>query len=140
MWPELLGTNGQMAVVIIKNENMTVKVFIVKPNSFVTDDFRCDRVRVWVDGNGTVIQVPKLGLYKLRESKLTESIDYEYTTNYDRFLVNMYNTKASRPLHMEIWLKQENTLLTSLPRGPVPPSGASPCTNIPGGRRDGSCP
>ncbi|KAK4340656.1 hypothetical protein RND71_039157 [Anisodus tanguticus] len=48
--------------------------------------------------------------------------------------------KASRPLDMGKWLKQENTLLTSLPRGPVPPSGASPCTNIPGQGRDGSCP
>ncbi|CAN4091830.1 unnamed protein product [Withania somnifera] len=48
--------------------------------------------------------------------------------------------KASRPLDIRKELKQEKTLLTSLPRGPAPPSGASPCTNIPGQGPDGSCP
>ncbi|TMW89292.1 hypothetical protein EJD97_017402 [Solanum chilense] len=48
--------------------------------------------------------------------------------------------KASRPLDMGKWLKQEKTLLTSLPRGSDPSSGASPCTNIPGMGGGGSCP
>ncbi|KAL2230023.1 UNVERIFIED_CONTAM: hypothetical protein Sindi_1596700 [Sesamum indicum] len=46
---------------------------------------------------------------------------------------------AMRLLGMEKWLKEQALLLESLPRGPVPPSGSSPCTYIPeqGG---GSCP
>ncbi|KAL3372496.1 hypothetical protein AABB24_004839, partial [Solanum stoloniferum] len=48
--------------------------------------------------------------------------------------------KASRPLDMGKRLKQEKTLLTSLPRGSDPSSGASPCTNIPGTGGGGSCP
>uniref|UniRef100_M0ZKB4 Uncharacterized protein n=1 Tax=Solanum tuberosum TaxID=4113 RepID=M0ZKB4_SOLTU len=45
-----------------------------------------------------------------------------------------------RILEGEQWLKQTTDLIIqSLPRGPVPSSGASPCTNIPGGKRRGRC-
>nr|GLL44133.1 hypothetical protein CK203_113442 [Ipomoea trifida] len=47
--------------------------------------------------------------------------------------------EAIRPLGREKWLIQKSLLLQSLPRGPTPPSGPSPCTQIPGGG-DGSCP
>ena len=46
---------------------------------------------------------------------------------------------ATRPLEGEQWLKKERLLLQSLQRAPVPPSGPSPCTNIPG-RNQGNCP
>ncbi|MCD9642444.1 hypothetical protein HAX54_029272 [Datura stramonium] len=45
-----------------------------------------------------------------------------------------------RILEGEQWLKQTTDLIIqSLPRGSVPSSGASPCTNIPGGKRRGRC-
>ncbi|CAN4126338.1 unnamed protein product [Withania somnifera] len=45
-----------------------------------------------------------------------------------------------RILEEEKWLKQKtNLIIQSLPRGPVPSSGANPCTNIPGGERRGRC-
>ncbi|KAF3647066.1 hypothetical protein P3S67_026309 [Capsicum chacoense] len=45
-----------------------------------------------------------------------------------------------RILEGEQWLKQRTDLIIqSLPRGPVPSSGANPCTNIPGGKRRGRC-
>ncbi|TMW83701.1 hypothetical protein EJD97_000926 [Solanum chilense] len=45
-----------------------------------------------------------------------------------------------RILQQEKWLKQTTDLIIqSLPRGPSPSSGASPCTNIPGGKRHGRC-
>ncbi|KAK4405831.1 Pentatricopeptide repeat-containing protein, mitochondrial [Sesamum angolense] len=46
---------------------------------------------------------------------------------------------ATRLLGMEKWLKEQALLLESLPRGPVPPSGSSPCTYIPG-QGGGPCP
>ncbi|KAL5712223.1 hypothetical protein ACHQM5_014414 [Ranunculus cassubicifolius] len=60
-WPELVGADGQTATKIIKNENPRLRVVVVKKGSFVTMDFRCDRVRVWVDQNGMVVQPPILG-------------------------------------------------------------------------------
>uniref|UniRef100_A0A5B7CHD4 Uncharacterized protein n=1 Tax=Davidia involucrata TaxID=16924 RepID=A0A5B7CHD4_DAVIN len=44
---------------------------------------------------------------------------------------------AMRPLEGERWLKTRFPLLESLPKGPVTPSGSSPCSNIPGGT--GTC-
>lgn len=60
-WPELVGTYGEGATAIIESENNKVKATIVEEGSFVTADFRCDRVRVWVNGNGIVTEVPKVG-------------------------------------------------------------------------------
>ncbi|KAL5712228.1 hypothetical protein ACHQM5_014419 [Ranunculus cassubicifolius] len=60
-WPELLGVCGEFAVKVIVRENHKVGVFIVKEGMMVTMDYRCDRVRVWVDANGLVKQVPKVG-------------------------------------------------------------------------------
>lgn len=54
---------------------------------------------------------------------------------------NFYDEVSGlRILEEEQWLKQTtNLIIQSLPRGPVPSSGASPCTNIPGGKRRGRC-
>ncbi|KAL6194843.1 hypothetical protein ACLB2K_035918 [Fragaria x ananassa] len=53
-WPELLGAKAREARSKIESENDLVKVVIVKEGTFVTHDYRCDRVRVWVDKHGTV--------------------------------------------------------------------------------------
>lgn len=45
--------------------------------------------------------------------------------------VHVQPCKAGRVLHEERELKM-NIVLQSLQRGPVPPSGPSGCTNIPG--------
>ncbi|KAJ8486479.1 hypothetical protein OPV22_018964 [Ensete ventricosum] len=60
-WPELLGVKGETAVTTIECENPAVKAVIVKVGSMVTADFRCDRVRVWVDKAGIVAQIPSIG-------------------------------------------------------------------------------
>ncbi|KAK4337653.1 hypothetical protein RND71_042140 [Anisodus tanguticus] len=50
------------------------------------------------------------------------------------------NVNGLRILEGETWLKQTTDLIIqSLPRGQVPSFGASPCTNIPGGKRRGRC-
>ncbi|KAI7738785.1 hypothetical protein M8C21_021082 [Ambrosia artemisiifolia] len=60
-WPELVGADGQAATTIIESENHKVDAIIVEEGSFVTGDIRCDRVRVFVDGNHIVKEVPKIG-------------------------------------------------------------------------------
>ena len=47
--------------------------------------------------------------------------------------ISLNGSNAARVLPMEKWLiKSQLLLLESLPRGPVPPSGPSSCTYIPG--------
>jgi len=60
-WPELTGTNGDYAAVVIERENPTVNAAVILDGSPVTADFRCDRVRVFVDGNRIVVKTPKSG-------------------------------------------------------------------------------
>lgn len=46
-----------------------------------------------------------------------------------------------RVLNEEKWLStmSNNLVIQSLPRGPVPPSHANPCTYVPGGPNKGKC-
>ncbi|KAK1263835.1 hypothetical protein QJS04_geneDACA009538 [Acorus gramineus] len=60
-WPELLGVWGNVAAATIEAENPHVKARIVKKGWAVTHDFRCDRVWVWVDEDGHVFMVPRIG-------------------------------------------------------------------------------
>ncbi|KAK7268793.1 hypothetical protein RIF29_21502 [Crotalaria pallida] len=60
-WPELVGVKGTVAESTIERENHLVNAVIVLEGSFVTADFRCDRVRVWVNTNGIVTRVPHIG-------------------------------------------------------------------------------
>lgn len=60
-WPELVGAKGTEAEATIESENHLVNAVIVKEGMFVTADFRCDRVRVWVNKRGIVTRVPVIG-------------------------------------------------------------------------------
>lgn len=62
------------------------------------------------------------------------SIKTTYFLIFCTFLVSLsfQEANAIRSLGMEKWLREQVPLLASLPRGPVPPSGGSPCTYIPG--------
>ncbi|KAI9087435.1 hypothetical protein K1719_030575 [Acacia pycnantha] len=60
-WPGLVGEGGQRAEATIERENRWVKVIIVVEGSSVTADFRCDRVRVWVNRQGRVTRLPRIG-------------------------------------------------------------------------------
>lgn len=52
---------GTVAEATIERENSLVDAVIVEEGTIVTADFRCDRVRVWVDQNGIVSRVPTIG-------------------------------------------------------------------------------
>ncbi|KAL4199979.1 hypothetical protein AMTRI_Chr03g54050 [Amborella trichopoda] len=60
-WPELVGTNGEDAEKTIERENPLVDARIVTEGSSVDLQFRCDRVWVWVNEDGTVTRVPDIG-------------------------------------------------------------------------------
>ncbi|KAH7522175.1 hypothetical protein FEM48_Zijuj07G0110300 [Ziziphus jujuba var. spinosa] len=60
-WPELLGKQGKFAEEVIEKENSHVDAQIILEGTIVTQEFRCDRVRVWVDNYGTVTRVPRIG-------------------------------------------------------------------------------
>jgi hypothetical protein len=61
-WSELVGINGQAAIAIIMRENpRVVRAGTIKDGSKMTTDFRCDRVRVYVDEHYIVTSVPKIG-------------------------------------------------------------------------------
>ncbi|KAG7574138.1 Proteinase inhibitor I13 potato inhibitor I superfamily [Arabidopsis suecica] len=60
-WPELRGTNGDYAAAVIERENPTVDAIVILDGSPVTADFRCDRVRVFVDRYRIVVKTPTSG-------------------------------------------------------------------------------
>ncbi|XP_019100513.1 PREDICTED: protease inhibitor HPI-like [Camelina sativa] len=60
-WPELVGTNGDYAARVIERENSRVDAVVIMDGIPVTGDFRCNRVRVRVDRNRIVVQVPTTG-------------------------------------------------------------------------------
>ncbi|KAI7726525.1 hypothetical protein M8C21_016215 [Ambrosia artemisiifolia] len=60
-WPELVGERGVDAAATIERENRRVDAVVIPEGSFVTADFRCDRVRVWVNSNGVVVRTPSIG-------------------------------------------------------------------------------
>ncbi|KAL8530342.1 hypothetical protein ACS0TY_007397 [Phlomoides rotata] len=60
-WPELVNENGEKAAQVIEKENMNVDAIVLKDGTPVIQDFRCDRVWVWVNDYGVVVRVPSVG-------------------------------------------------------------------------------
>ncbi|KAL4567370.1 hypothetical protein LXL04_022953 [Taraxacum kok-saghyz] len=60
-WPEVVGTSSQAAATIIERQNENVEAVVVEEGSSVSTDVRCDRVRIFVDDNNIVKEVPKVG-------------------------------------------------------------------------------
>lgn len=58
----MVGVSGNIAEKIIEKENHYVNAIIVEQGKFVTQDFRCDRVWVWVDKyTRIVVKTPIIG-------------------------------------------------------------------------------
>nr|AIT42233.1 proteinase inhibitor 1 [Solanum tuberosum] len=61
-WPELIGVPTKLAKGIIEKENSLISnVHILLNGSPVTLDFRCDRVRLFDNILGDVVQIPVVG-------------------------------------------------------------------------------
>ncbi|GLT45925.1 hypothetical protein SLA2020_197200 [Shorea laevis] len=61
VWPELLWANGKAVAATIRRENPNVDAVVLLDGTPVTRDFRCNRVRVWVNEQGQVTEVPRIG-------------------------------------------------------------------------------
>lgn len=61
IWPELVGLSGEEAKAKILSENPSYEVFLLPENSFVTMDYRPKRVRLFLDHDGNVSKVPRVG-------------------------------------------------------------------------------
>ncbi|XP_059276127.1 proteinase inhibitor I-B-like [Lycium ferocissimum] len=61
-WPELLGTPAKFAMQIIQKENPKLtNVLTVLNGTPVTEDLRCNRVRLFVNVLDFVVQTPQVG-------------------------------------------------------------------------------
>ncbi|KAK6120339.1 hypothetical protein DH2020_046030 [Rehmannia glutinosa] len=61
-WPEVVGLTAAEAEKKIKEEMPAdTHVHVVPPDSFVTMDWRTDRVRIFVDSSGKVHKPPIIG-------------------------------------------------------------------------------
>ncbi|MDA2809759.1 serine protease inhibitor [Nocardiopsis sp. RSe5-2] len=64
-WPELAGADAHTAERVIERENPRVDAVLVPKGSFVTMDFRCDRVHVFHEGEDPapliVSRAPQVG-------------------------------------------------------------------------------
>ncbi|GLJ50559.1 hypothetical protein SUGI_1077120 [Cryptomeria japonica] len=61
-WPELVGADVEHAKAMVKQENPSVTPTIVPEGSFVTCDYRQDRVRIYVNSEtNKVVSGPKIG-------------------------------------------------------------------------------
>ncbi|WCJ21663.1 Proteinase inhibitor [Euphorbia peplus] len=60
-WPELVGEKGEVVAKTVERENYFVTAIVLKVGTPVTKDFRCDRVWVWVNDNGDVVEIPRIG-------------------------------------------------------------------------------
>lgn len=61
-WPELVGKDGKEARdFIMQQSGNSLQVFVVPNDSAVTADFVTDRVRIWINDDGTVSRPPKIG-------------------------------------------------------------------------------
>ena len=56
-----MGKKGEVAKRVIEKENQLVKGILVKHGNFVTHDYRCDRVWIWINDAGFVFKVPHIG-------------------------------------------------------------------------------
>lgn len=60
-WPELVNATGEDAAAKIEKENPHVDAIVLLDGTPTTADFRCDRVRVWVNSSGIVVRPPIIG-------------------------------------------------------------------------------
>jgi hypothetical protein len=60
-WPEVVGQTGQDAKAQILADRPDVTVYILPEGSFVTMDYRTNRVRVFINGAGNVASPPRIG-------------------------------------------------------------------------------
>ncbi|XP_078323369.1 uncharacterized protein LOC111126415 [Crassostrea virginica] len=60
-WPDVVGLPWKEAEKKIRSEYPKIAIQVLPEGSCVTMDYRTDRVRLYTDGDGKVVQVPSIG-------------------------------------------------------------------------------
>lgn len=60
-WPACIGMTGEDCVSYIESNTEDLTIVVIPDGSLVTQDFRTDRVRVWVDKDDIVFAAPSKG-------------------------------------------------------------------------------
>ncbi|XP_058758642.1 subtilisin inhibitor-like [Vicia villosa] len=60
-WPELVGVTAEEAERKIKEEKPEAEIQVVPHDSFVTADYKIQRVRLYVDESNKVVRAPGIG-------------------------------------------------------------------------------
>mmetsp|Transcript_19002 Transcript_19002/g.29354 ORF Transcript_19002/g.29354 Transcript_19002/m.29354 type:complete len:164 (+) Transcript_19002:212-703(+) len=62
-WPECVGLEGKACANLILKDSpdLAGNIFLIPPNTPVTEDYSLSRVRIMVDKNNTVVEIPSRG-------------------------------------------------------------------------------
>lgn len=60
-WPKCVGMTGQNCAAYIEENAQDLTVEVISYGTMVTQDFRTDRVRIFVDADGLVFAAPSRG-------------------------------------------------------------------------------
>lgn len=60
-WPELEGKTAAEAKAALEQEAPGFKIQVIGPDMMATADYRCDRIRIWLNKEQRVSQPPRIG-------------------------------------------------------------------------------
>eukprot|EP00980_Cylindrotheca_fusiformis_P031300 scaffold26137_cov152-Cylindrotheca_fusiformis.AAC.1 len=60
-FPEVIGMTGDEAKATLEQEFPSMTIQVLPHGSMATMDFREDRIRIWLDENGSVSKAPRVG-------------------------------------------------------------------------------
>ena len=60
-WPEAVGKEGFVAEEIIKSDNNELQTEVIEAGIPITPDFQVQRVRILLNEEGKVKQIPRIG-------------------------------------------------------------------------------
>ncbi|KAL7608866.1 hypothetical protein Lser_V15G14013 [Lactuca serriola] len=60
-WPELVGEDGECAIMTIEKENTLVNAQTIIEGTAIPEIYRCDRVLVWINEHDIVVSSPMVG-------------------------------------------------------------------------------
>lgn len=60
-WPELVGKTADQAKAVLQKEAPEFQIQVIPPDHFATMDYRCERIRIWLNKQQLVSQPPMIG-------------------------------------------------------------------------------
>lgn len=60
-WPELQGKTVEEAKAVLQQEAPGFQIQVIGPDMMATMEWRCDRIRLWLDKQQRVSQAPRVG-------------------------------------------------------------------------------